>query len=46
MTVATVLPNEQENWDAPIMPSEPIARMNGDDIVIPEDNPDMECDLS
>jgi len=45
MTIARILPNTEENWDAPIMPSEPLATISADDIVIPEDDPTMECDL-
>lgn len=45
MTIAKILPNTEENWDAPIMPSEPLATMDAEDIDIPENDPSMECDL-
>lgn len=45
MTVAKIVPNEEENWNAPIMPSEPVARISADEASVPMDSPDMECDL-
>jgi len=45
MTIARIVPNEEENWNAPIMPSEPVARISADDAVLPMDDPEMECDL-
>jgi len=46
MTVARVVPNEEENWGAPIMPSEPIMRVSADEVAVPVDDPDIECDLT
>ena len=46
MTIANLVPNEEENWGAEIMPSEPIARISAEDATLPEDDPDMECDLT
>ncbi|MDZ7687609.1 MAG: ABC transporter substrate-binding protein [Halobacteriales archaeon] len=45
MTVARIVPNNEPNWNSPIMPSEPVARISADDAVLPEDDPDMNCDL-
>ncbi len=54
MTVARIVPNDEERWEeplgsdlwnAPIMPSEPLARISADDAALPEDDPDMNCDL-
>jgi len=45
MTIANVVPNEEEHWDSPIMPSEPIARISADDVTPPADAPSIECDL-
>jgi branched-chain amino acid transport system substrate-binding protein len=43
MTIATVVPNEEENWDASIMPSEPLARISADKVMPPQD--EISCDL-
>jgi branched-chain amino acid transport system substrate-binding protein len=45
MTIATLVPNEEDNWDASVMPSEPIARVSADEAAVPVDDPDMNCDL-
>jgi branched-chain amino acid transport system substrate-binding protein len=54
MTVAEIVPNEPgrwegefgpEQWNAPIMPSEPVARISADEAALPVDDPEMECDL-
>ena len=47
MTVARIVPNEdrQEDWNAPIMPSEPVARISADEAAVPVDDTEMECDL-
>jgi branched-chain amino acid transport system substrate-binding protein len=45
MTVANLVPNEEENWDASVMPSEPIMRVSADEAAVPVDDPDMNCDL-
>jgi len=47
MTIARIVPNEesQEDWNAPIMPSEPVARISADEAAVPADDPEMECDL-
>jgi branched-chain amino acid transport system substrate-binding protein len=45
MTIANLVPNEEENWDASVMPSEPIARVSADEAAVPVDDPDMNCDL-
>ena len=54
MTVAEIVPNEPgrwegefgpEQWNAPIMPSEPVARISADEAALPADDPEMECDL-
>ncbi|QLD86123.1 ABC transporter substrate-binding protein [Natronomonas halophila] len=45
MTVAYPVPNTEDNWDAPIMPGEPLARIPADETTLPEDHPDMGCSL-
>jgi branched-chain amino acid transport system substrate-binding protein len=45
MTIAKVVPSDEEDWNAPIMPSEPVARISADEVALPKDSPDMECDL-
>ena len=54
MTVAEIVPNDEsrwegefgpEDWNAPIMPSEPVARISAEEAALPVDSPEMECDL-
>jgi branched-chain amino acid transport system substrate-binding protein len=48
MTVANPIPTTDEaseNWDAGIMPSEPVARIGMDRTTIPADSDDMGCSL-
>ncbi|MFW5963903.1 MAG: ABC transporter substrate-binding protein, partial [Natronomonas sp.] len=45
MTVAYPVPNTEDNWDAPIMPGEPLARIPADETTLQEDDPDMGCSL-
>lgn len=45
MTVAYPVPNTEDNWEAPIMPGEPLARISADETTLPEDDPDMGCSL-
>ncbi|WP_232685710.1 ABC transporter substrate-binding protein [Halobacterium zhouii] len=48
MTVANVVPTSDEwkdTWGAPIMPSEPLARVPGDEATIPKDSSQMNCSL-
>ncbi len=46
MTVAKVVPNDESEWDAPIMPGEPLLRVDADEAALSVDDPDMECDLT
>ncbi|QLD90068.1 ABC transporter substrate-binding protein [Natronomonas salina] len=45
MTVAYPVPNTEDNWDAPIMPGEPLARISADETTLPEDSSEMGCSL-
>jgi branched-chain amino acid transport system substrate-binding protein len=45
MTVANLVPNEEENWGASVMPSEPVARVSADEAAVPVDDPDVGCGL-
>jgi branched-chain amino acid transport system substrate-binding protein len=45
MTIAYPVPNEEENWDAAIMPGEPLARIPADETTLPADHEQMECSL-
>ena len=48
MTVANPIPTTDEwadNWDAAIMPGEPLARIGGSEATIPEDSDQMDCSL-
>ncbi|MFB6270274.1 MAG: ABC transporter substrate-binding protein [Halobacterium sp.] len=48
MTVANVTPTTDEwsdTWAAPIMPSDPVARVPGEQATIPEDGDQMDCEL-
>ena len=47
MTIANPVPTSDEwagNWDAAIMPGDPVARVGGEDAVLPSD--EVDCDLS
>jgi len=45
MTVAYPVPNTEENWDAALMPGEPLARISADETTLPADDSDMGCSL-
>ena len=45
MTIANVAPNDGDNWDAAIKPSEPAETIPASETTIPEDSPDMGCSL-
>jgi branched-chain amino acid transport system substrate-binding protein len=45
MTVAYPVPNTEDNWEAALMPGEPIARIAADQTTLPEDHTDMGCSL-
>lgn len=45
MTIAYPVPNTEENWDAALMPGEPLARIDRDQVTLPADDPDMGCSL-
>jgi len=48
MTVAGVAPTSDEwsdSWQAPIMPSEPLSRVSGEESTIPKDSDQMNCSL-
>jgi len=45
MTVANVVPNEEDRWNAPVMPSEPVATISKDQTTIPADSSEMNCSL-
>ncbi|MWG33036.1 ABC transporter substrate-binding protein [Halomarina oriensis] len=45
MTVANVVPNEEDRWNAPVMPSEPVATISKDRTTIPADSSEMNCSL-
>ncbi len=48
MTVANLAPTADEfadRWDAPIQPSDPVARIDKSETTIPADSPDMDCSL-
>jgi branched-chain amino acid transport system substrate-binding protein len=45
MTIASVAPNDEGNWDAGIKPSEPVETIPASETTIPEDSPDMGCSL-
>ena len=46
MTVASMVPNEKENWGAGLMPGEPIMRVSADEVAVPVEDPDIDCDLT
>lgn len=43
MTLANGVPNNEKNWDAPIRPSEPLARIPADQTTIPKSSSEMNC---
>ncbi|WP_435197536.1 ABC transporter substrate-binding protein [Natronomonas sp. EA1] len=45
MTIADVVPSDEKNWNAAIMPSEPLARIGKDQTTIPADSDEMGCSL-
>lgn len=45
MTIADVVPNEEENWDAAIAPGSPVERIAADQTTIPADSSEMGCSL-
>ena len=45
MTIANLIPNEEENWGPGLMPSEPIMTVDADEVAMSVDDPDMNCDL-
>jgi branched-chain amino acid transport system substrate-binding protein len=46
MTMAPVIPKDNEHWPALLQPGEGIARVEKEETTIPADSPQMECDLS
>jgi branched-chain amino acid transport system substrate-binding protein len=45
MTIANPVPNEEQAWDAPIMPSSPLTTIPGEETTIPQDASEMNCSL-
>ena len=45
MTVANGVPNDNDNWNAAIRPSEPLERISKDTTTIPADSSEMGCSL-
>ncbi|MFB6207098.1 MAG: ABC transporter substrate-binding protein [Haloglomus sp.] len=45
MTIANVVPNDNENWPAPIKPSAPVTTIPASETTIPKDSPEMGCSL-
>jgi branched-chain amino acid transport system substrate-binding protein len=45
MTLANGVPNDVQNWDAPIKPSAPITRIGANQTTIPKDSSEMDCSL-
>jgi branched-chain amino acid transport system substrate-binding protein len=45
MTIADVVPNDEENWNAAIKPSEPVETIPAGETTIPQDSPEMGCSL-
>ena len=45
MTLANGVPNDNDNWDAPIKPSPPITSVPADRTTIPQDSSEMNCSL-
>lgn len=46
MTMANDIPTQVDNWDSPIQPTESLLTLGRDETTMPEDDPDMGCDLS
>ena len=46
MTIANLVPTEEENWGADVMPGEPLMTVGADEAALPEDDPEMTCDLT
>jgi branched-chain amino acid transport system substrate-binding protein len=48
MTISNPVPTTDEwadNWDAPVMPSEPVTEIAAGDATIPQNGSGMDCDL-
>ena len=45
MTIANPVPNDEESWNAAIMPGDPLARIDADQTTIPSDSEEMGCSL-
>jgi branched-chain amino acid transport system substrate-binding protein len=45
MTIADVVPNENDDWPAAIKPSEPVTTIQKGETTIPKDSPEMGCSL-
>jgi branched-chain amino acid transport system substrate-binding protein len=45
MTIADVVPNDEDNWDALIKPSEPVSTVGKGNTTIPSDSSEMGCNL-
>jgi branched-chain amino acid transport system substrate-binding protein len=45
MTIADVVPNDNDNWNAAIKPSEPAATIDKSTTTIPKDSSEMGCSL-
>lgn len=45
MTVAYPVPNTEDNWEAALMPGEPVSRIDADETTLPADHEDMGCSL-
>ncbi|MFW6003184.1 MAG: ABC transporter substrate-binding protein [Halanaeroarchaeum sp.] len=45
MTVSYPVPNTEDNWDAALMPGDPVARIDRDQVTLPRDDSDMNCSL-
>jgi branched-chain amino acid transport system substrate-binding protein len=48
MTISNPVPTTDEwadNWDAPVMPSDPVAEVEAGDATIPQNGSGMDCDL-
>ncbi|MFD1512781.1 ABC transporter substrate-binding protein [Halomarina rubra] len=45
MTVANVVPNDEDLWNAPVKPSAPVATISKDQTTIPADASEMNCSL-
>ncbi|WP_254830514.1 ABC transporter substrate-binding protein [Haloglomus salinum] len=45
MTIASMVPNDNGNWDAAIKPSDPVQTIPAGETTIPKDSPEMGCSL-